>query len=200
MYMNNLKRKRILLVIFVFFTHVSSYSQDNSPVIIGKDYIYALFSVEKQGNYPILFAAILDSKDTLCINTHSVNSCIMNVYKKAKSAPVMAQEYYNTFYEVFEKKSIIHHLCERFTSEFEYMFSKHCLSQTFKLNTGETMLVRYARYVGLIAITSCTSSLSIGLNTTEYPFLKERHVPLSMLECMKAEGFVTRIMNDQTVL
>lgn len=184
------KYRHILLAILVIVTHIYSYAQNNNPVIIGKDYVYALFTIEKQNTYPIIFAAILDSKDTLYINTHSVDSCILQVYTNAKSAPVLVHEYYKTFYDVFGENSRVHQLCERFSSEYEDLFSTHCLSKTFKLDTGETMRIQYARFVGLIAATSYTHSLSIGLSTTEYPSLKERFVPLSILESMNAEDFV----------
>lgn len=188
---NSLIRKRLLFALLVIIPNIYSYAQDIIPVIIGKDYVYALFSIEKQNTYPIIFAAILDSKDSLYINTHSVDSCIQKVYNNAKSAPVMVHEYYKTFYDVFGKNSIVHHLCERFSSEFEDAFSKNCLTQTFKLDTGETIRIQYARFLGLIAATSCTHSLSIGLSTKDYPFLKERFVPLSILDSMKAGDFVT---------
>ena len=58
------------------------------------------------------------------------------------------------------------------------------------MDTGETMRIQYARFVGLIAATSYTHSLSIGLSTTDYPFLKKRFIPLSILESMNAEDFV----------
>lgn len=187
---NSFIKKRILFAILVIITHIYSYAQNSIPVIIGKNYVYALFSIEKQNTYPIFFAAILDSKDSLYINTHSVDSCILQVYYNAKSAPVMVHEYYKTFYDVFGENSTVHQLCERFFSEFEDLFSTHCISQTFKLDTGETMRIQYARFVGLIAATSYTHSLSIGLSTTDYPFLKKRFIPLSILESMNAEDFV----------
>lgn len=189
---NSFIRKRMLFFALLgIITHIYSYAQNNNPVIIGKDFVYALFSIEKQNTYPIIFAAILDSKDSLYINTHSADSCIQHIYYNAKSAPVMVQEYYNTFYDVFGRSSIVHHLCERFSSEFEETFSNKCLTQTFKLDTGETIRIQYARFVGLIATTSYMHSLSIGLSTKEYPFLKERFVPLSILESVNADDFVT---------
>ena len=200
MSINSFVKKRIIFAILVIITHIYSYAQNNNPVIIGKDYIYALFTIEKQNTYPIIFAAILDSKDSLYINTHSVDSCILQVYYNAKSAPVTVHEYYKTFYDVFGENSKTHQLCERFSSEFDDLFNKHCLSKTSKLDTGETIRIQYARFVGLIAAISCTHSLSIGLNTTEYPSLKERFVPLSILDSVNADEFRLYIQNGKKVM
>ena len=190
-------KKRMFFLLSVITTHIFSYAQDNIPAIMGKDYVYALFSVENTQNYPILFAAILDSKDTLCIDTHSIDSCIKQIFYNAKSAPVMVQEYYETFYDVYGRNSIVHRLCERFSSEFEDLFGKCCLSKRFKLETGETVTIQYARFIGLTATTSYMHSLSVGLNTTDYPFLKERIIPLSILDCIKAEGFVMTCLKHE---
>lgn len=69
--------RKWLLLFCVATTPLCSYAHKSEIEIEGKDYVYVLLSFDKKDNYPLMFAAILDSNDTLNINTCSVDSCIL---------------------------------------------------------------------------------------------------------------------------
>lgn len=183
-------KNRIIMYCFLILNCVTIYAQGTPKnEIIGKEYIYALIKVQQPSCYPLVFAMITDRNDTIDIDTESLESCIYSIYENAVSAPIDAIECYDTFYRIFGKTSAIRELCDRAYMSFFDQLDKNCLSKSFTLGTGENVILQYASFIGLIANVYDQHSLSIGLNTDDYPFLQQRNIPISILECKPSKTY-----------
>ena len=78
-------KSRFILILLFCLSFVHATGQELNFDIKGKDYVYALFEIERPSNWPVIFAVAIDSKDTLHINTNSIDDCVHSVHKNSRS-------------------------------------------------------------------------------------------------------------------
>lgn len=163
---------------------VAVYTQEMQPdAIIGKEFVYALINVERPSYYPVIFAVIADCNDTINVDTLSLENFIQGICEDAVSAPIDAIECYDTFYRFFGKSGQTRNICDSSYMSFFDQFDNHYTLKSFTLGTGEHVTIKYASCLGLVADVSGRHSISVGLNTDDYPCLQKRCIPIAIFEC-----------------
>lgn len=180
--------RRILIYCFWVLSNVNVYAQEmQQDAIIGKEFVYALVNVERPSYYPVIFAVIADCKDTITVDTLSLDNCIQSICADAIPAPIDAIECYDTFYLFFGKTGQTRNICDSSYMSFFDQFDSNYTLESFSLGTGEYVTIKYAFCIGLVTNVYDRHSISIGLNTDNYAFLQKRCIPIAVFECRPSE-------------
>lgn len=182
-------KSRFILILLFCLTFVHATGQELNFDIKGKDYVYALFEIERPSNWPVIFAVAIDSKDTLHINTNSIDDCVQSVHKNSRSTVLVEIECHDVFAKIWGRTPRTYDMCLQSMINFNYETDKYKTVKKIRFKTGETLILKYTRVFGLVADLEEDHSTSIGLDSKEYPIIRKRSIPISFVTCNKFKDF-----------
>lgn len=86
-------------------------------MILGGNYTCIKFTVHRENNYPIVFAAITKT-DSIKVDLSNFNRFVESVYSSCDFIPISNTAYHNGFELVFGKSEQTYNSCSLFISEF----------------------------------------------------------------------------------
>lgn len=134
------------------------------------------------------FPVMVDSNDTLRINTKSVDDCVLHLRENYIGivGQMVGRDY---FYQIWGANRRIMDAYSLFVCDFNSETGKYATTKKIQFKTGETLTLEYTRVLGLVVEKEDSITQPEKYDSDGYPLAKKQIIPVSLLSCEKCEDF-----------
>ena len=169
---------RLLFISILALVHISMYGQVNVSGFVVKDAYYISIDINSKNNYPIMFDAVLNKKDSLLIDTSNKQNFITGILQNSIYVPRCWS--HNVFLKLYGDSAIDTH--NKFRNMFFDEMAKNGGKKIIELSSGDMAKITFIKLKGIFVQLDKEISFSYGLNQEDYPQVNKPCIPIAITE------------------